>query len=54
MKDLVRRARADALRDMMRAGVSSRSLLLSRVGVSPKGLAHLQATARPQISRGPH
>lgn len=53
MKRLVRQARADALRDMMRAGVSPRTLLLSRVGVSPRGLAHLQATARPLSARRP-
>lgn len=53
MKRLARRARSDALRDMMRAGVPSRTLLLSRVGVSPKGLAHLQATARPLSARRP-
>jgi len=41
-----RRAQADALRDMMRAGIPLRTLLLSRVGVSPKGLAHLQMTSK--------
>ena len=41
-----RRAKMDALRDMLRAGESTRVLLLSRVGVDPKGLLHLQQTSR--------
>lgn len=46
MSRSARAARSDALRDMMAGGVSPRSLLLGRNGVSPKGLRLLRLTAR--------
>ncbi|MCR6672170.1 hypothetical protein [Devosia ginsengisoli] len=46
MNSADRRAKTDALRDMLRSGESTRALLLSRVGVDPKGLLHLQQTSK--------
>lgn len=42
-----RAARADALRDIMRNGVSPRDLLLNRVGVSPRHLRAIRISVRP-------
>lgn len=53
---LARRAHEDALRDMMRAGLTPHSLLLDRMGASPRGLKRLQATGKlsaPQAERRP-